>query len=353
MPAAPGAQFPCPPRNASAHSLPMPRRESPLHQPHDKLFQAGFRIPANTAAFLRGHLPPWLVKRIQWSKLRHEPGSFVNERLRKSESDLLFRVPCDGGTALLYILFEHQHDKDPWIALRLLRYMLEIWREFLAKNPGATKLPVILPVVLAQNSTVWSIPTRFSELFDLSGEDGLQAFVPDFTFRLIQLAEIPFDKIQGTDTGIMVLRTLKARQTRQLLSNEVWDEALLSRLPQPILRLIFYYILDSEDIDKETFRNKLEALETSKLKKSAMTLAEQLHEEGLQQGVQQGMQQGIQRGQILSNQKSILEALKLRFKRVPAGLREEIQSISDLAKLQSLHRAAITSPTMDAFAESL
>jgi hypothetical protein len=48
----------------------MPRRASPLHQPHDKLFQAGFRIPANTAAFLRGQLPPWLSKRIQWSKLK-------------------------------------------------------------------------------------------------------------------------------------------------------------------------------------------------------------------------------------------------------------------------------------------
>jgi len=57
---------------------------------------------------------------------------------------------------------------------------------------------------------------------------------PDFTFRLIQLAEIAFDKIQGTDTGIMVLHTLKARQTRQLLSNEVCDEALLSRLREEI-----------------------------------------------------------------------------------------------------------------------
>jgi hypothetical protein len=48
----------------------MPRRASPLHQPHDKLFQAGFRIPANTAAFLRDQLPPWLSKRIQWSRLK-------------------------------------------------------------------------------------------------------------------------------------------------------------------------------------------------------------------------------------------------------------------------------------------
>jgi hypothetical protein len=147
----------------------------------------------------------------------------------------------------------------------------------------------------------------------------------------------------------MVLTHAQSPAEPATLAKEVWDEALLSRLPQPILRMIFYDILDSEDIDKETFRNKVISLETSKLKKSAMTLAEQLHEEGLQQG----MQQGMQRGQILSNQKAILEALKLRFKRVPVGLREEIQKISDLAKLQSLLRAAITSPTLDAFAEAL
>ncbi|MBV5345792.1 MAG: Rpn family recombination-promoting nuclease/putative transposase, partial [Rhodoferax sp.] len=304
-------------------------------------------IPANTAAFLRGQLPVSLTARIGWSKLKHLPGTFVDGRLTKAESDLLFSVPFDGTPSLLYILFEHQHDKDPWIALRLLRYMLEIWREFLAKNPSARKLPVILPIVLAQNATKWDMPTRFSELLDLpaTNPEPLHEFTPDFTFRLIQLAEIPFDEIQGTNTGIMILRTLKASQVRGLLGDEVWDEVTLARLSRPIFRLLVLYILNSADVDKETFRHKLEQLEASKLKESAMTLAEQLHEEGMQQGMQQG--------QVASKQQDILEALKLRFKRVPAGLREEIESVGNIAKLQSLHRAAILSQTLDEFAEAL
>jgi hypothetical protein len=51
--------------------------------------------------------------------------------------------------------------------------------------------------------------------------------------------------------------------------------------------------------------------------------------------------------------KSVPEALKWRFKRVPADLREEIHRADDMAKLQSLLRAAITSPTLDAFAKEL
>ena len=72
-----------------------------------------------------------------------------------------------------------------------------------------------------------------------------------------------------------------------------------------------------------------------------MTLAEQLHE------------QGMQRGQVAAQQKDILEALMIRFDRVPAGLREEIESIADTVKLQSLLRAAIRSSSIEEFAEAL
>ena len=213
----------------------------------------------------------------------------------------------------------------------------------------------MVPVVLAQNATSWEIPTRFSELFDLplGADDPLRAFVPDFTFRLIQLADISFDDIQGTNTGVMILRALKASRSRKLLGAEVWDEPRLSKLSTKIFHQLLLYILDSASVDMEAFRDKLNQLETSKLKDAAMTLAQQLREDGLQQGRQQGMQQGMQQGRIASKQQDILEALKLRFKRVPAGLREEVELVADIAKLQSLLRAAILSGSLEEFAGEL
>jgi flagellar biosynthesis/type III secretory pathway protein FliH len=87
----------------------------------------------------------------------------------------------------------------------------------------------------------------------------------------------------------------------------------------------------------------------SKLKHAAMTLAQQLREDGMQQGMQRGMQQGIQQAM----QQGILQTLQLRFKRVPAGLREEIELMGDIAKLQSLHRSAILSGSIEEFAGAL
>jgi predicted transposase YdaD len=56
----------------------MPLPKAAIHQPHDKLFQAGFRIPANAAAFLRQHLPAAVASRVDWSTMNLVSGSFID-----------------------------------------------------------------------------------------------------------------------------------------------------------------------------------------------------------------------------------------------------------------------------------
>ena len=152
--------------------------------------------------------------------------------------------------------------------------------------------------------------------------------------------------------GILTLRALKAEKLQALLDDLVWDESLLIQLPSASFEMLMRYILD-RDLDKPAFRRRLKTLRNPKLSKNAMSLAEQLHEEGMQQGMQQGMEQGMHRGQVAAQQKDILEALLIRFERVPEGLREEIESITDSQKLRHLLRAAITSTDLESFAAEL
>lgn len=100
--------------------------EDDIHQPHDKLFAIGFGDPINAAGLLRAQLPAELVSQIDWSTLKSESGSFVDPELRKTQSDLLFSATFAGRRCLLYVLFEHQRQEDPLMALRLLRYMMNI-----------------------------------------------------------------------------------------------------------------------------------------------------------------------------------------------------------------------------------
>jgi hypothetical protein len=175
---------------------------------------------------------------------------------------------------------------------------------------------------------------------------------------------MPYEKILGTPMGILTLRALKAEKLQALLDDTVWDESLLIQLPSASFEMLMRYILD-RDLDKPAFRRRLKTLRNPKLSKNAMSLAEQYRQEGIRKGRQQGRQEGHQEGRqeghqegrqeglIFSKQQDILEALEIRFERVPEGLREEIESITDSKKLTHLHRAAITSADLESFAAEL
>lgn len=49
----------------------------------------------------------------------------------------------------------------------------------------------------------------------------------------------------------------------------------------------------------------------------------------------------------------MLDALEIRFERIPKGLREEIGQITDILRLQSLHRAAIQAACLEEFSHAL
>lgn len=310
-----------------------------LHQPHDKLFKTGFGDPATAAAFLSAQLPTALSGVIGWERLHLEPGSFVDSHFRSSESDLLFSAPLRQRESLIYLLFEHQRVCDQELALRLLRYMVRIWENFRASSPQNKKLPVILPVVLAQNVEKWEISTQFSSLLDIPEEADAETrqFVPDFAFRLVQLAEVPFERITGTASGMLILRTLKAEQTAELLGDAVWDEELIERVPIGIFAMVLRYILSADDIDKVAFSHRIKSLHSTEIQKEAMTLAQQFHQEGRLEGQMQ----------------AVIDALQTRFERVPEGLREEIAKINDSTRLQALLRETIRCPDLESFSKAL
>lgn len=321
-----------------------------LHHPHDKLFKLGFSDPATAAAFLREQIPTRVSEAVDWPSLKLLPGSFIDPRFQAHESDLLFSASLAGSEVRIYLLFEHQTREDKGIALRLLRYMVSIWE----KRPTGETLPPILPVVLAQNDREWKLRPVFSDRFDLPANlaNDLRPFLPDFAFRLIQLAQIPFSAIRGTPAGIVVLRTLKAERSGKLLDPAIWDEPLLAQLPRALFEAFVLY-LSNADIDTEDLERNLQSIQAPELKNTAMTFAQKLRQEGHQEGLQEGLQKGQQKGRISALQENLIDTLELRFGKLPAGLAELVAEMSDEDKLRSLLHSAIRSASLGEFSEGL
>jgi len=69
--------------------------------------------------------------------------------------------------------------------------------------------------------------------------------------------------------------------------------------------------------------------------------------------IEQALSQGRQEGEIVAQQQAVVEALEIRFDRVPDGLREEIGRIADSPRLHVLLRAAIRCADLESFVKEL
>jgi len=172
-----------------------------LSQPHDKLFRAVFSDPAEAAGFLRAYLPESLGRGLAWSTLRLQEGSFVDEALRGSESDLLYAVErrASGGSVALYVLFEHQSSPDRWMRFRLLKYCCRIWERDRRTHPELQELRAIVPVVFYQGARQWGHSVEFSELFGAGTREW--RWVPRFEHVLVDQSELEPEGVRGELQG--------------------------------------------------------------------------------------------------------------------------------------------------------
>ena len=130
-----------------------------LPKPHDHLFRSVFgeEGQAEAAGLLQEHLPEAISRELRWSSLKWQSTSFIDERLRDSESDLLYAIErkADGAPAWLYVLLEHQSTPDAWLRLRLLKYSIRIWERDRRRHPNEEQLRPIVPLVWYQGERGW------------------------------------------------------------------------------------------------------------------------------------------------------------------------------------------------------
>src|SRR6056297_1504040 len=124
------------------------------HAPHEGLFIKIFKNLDNTRHFLKKHISKDLLKRIDLDTLRLENTTYVDKKLSKHYSDLVFSVQLFGSGnqfARIYLLFEHKSSPDPLTGVQILKYMALQWLELQEQHMLVDgKLPPIIPIVIYQ-----------------------------------------------------------------------------------------------------------------------------------------------------------------------------------------------------------
>ena len=313
------------------------------HTPHDALFKAVFSEPSRAMAEVRAVFPPEVTRHFDLDSAELVSGSFVDESLRERMADLLFRLRASGREAFAYLLFEHQSEPDALMVFRMLRYMVRIWERWLAENPEARTLPVILPLVLSHGPQGWTAASTLGELYDADPEAlaDLARWLPGY--------ELPVDDLLAqTDAalrdraadalGRLVVLSLKHSRTGEDLAALVvsWHELVREVVDAPsgveAFRLVLNYVLQVRDVDEEEFGRLLELKAGPKTKEAFVTTAERLIEKGRQEGRQEGREEGREEGRHEGMQSLLLRLLSARF----GPLTPEVVARVDAAEAASL-----------------
>ena len=324
--------------------------EEIIHNPHDKLFKEAFSRREMAIDFFCNYLPAHIHTRIDWESLHLEPGSFTDEALRGSESDLLYTVQIDKQPTLLYCLFEHQSSPDAWMPLRLLRYMLGIWEQFRKQNPEATKLPPILPIILYQGGDTWTCDASLATLIDIP--EGLEVYQPVFEHLLVDLNRVESEKIQGAPNLRTILLALKTSRDKNKQKLELLIHALAAIIhadPALIRSVMLYLYKVDNTTNINEYIDQADALNQADLKEEIMTIAETLRKEGKLEGKIEGKIEGKQE----ALQENILEILELRFPSVSYSIKKQLEEISDAAILRQLHRSAVQAESIEVFQKAM
>ena len=290
--------------------------------PHDGFFRRVLRDAQAARAFLATHLPAEIVALLGSEPPELVDGSFVDSELRQHHSDVLFRVPLahdvtaggEAGSLLAYVLLEHKSAPDRLTPLQVLRYMVNIWRRWLDDGHGLP-LPLIVPVVVHNGPDGWSGPIRFSDLLANVAEPAA-GFIPDFAFRLVDLARLPDDRL-AADARLATLLAIMKYVLRRDLAAEI--ERLLATVwhldAEEASTVLIYLEAGAAHLDGgELFAAARRSAETQG--DDAMTIMERFKEAGKAEYWAKGRAEG--------KAEMLLRQLTRRFGPLPVALHQRI-----------------------------
>ncbi|WP_437854337.1 Rpn family recombination-promoting nuclease/putative transposase [Sorangium sp. So ce363] len=326
--------------------------------PHDALFKSTFGQPEHAAAALRQALPAALAARIDFASLALQPGSFIDDALAASHSDLLFTARLERASLFVYVLFEHQSTTHPLMAFRLLTYMVRIWQGYLERHPRATLLPAILPVVLHHSEGGWSAAVSFQDLLEVPPETRtlMAEYVPQFRFVLDDISQETDEALRAramTALGRLVLWCFRhARDPEDLVERlSAWRDVVqeVRRAPDggaALVRVWRYILSIADPREPDKLLPRLLVAAGPDAEEEIVTIADYLREEGRLAGEREGRLAGEREGRLEGQRSTLLKQLRLRFGELPQPIEARIRA-ADAVQIEGWTERVLTAPTLD------
>ncbi|WP_147564376.1 Rpn family recombination-promoting nuclease/putative transposase [Clostridium tyrobutyricum] len=312
--------------------------EERVHHEHDVGYKYIFSHKETFLELLRSFVKKDWVNLIKSEDLMLIDKSYILEDFSEEESDIVYKVNICGQDVIFYILLEFQSRVDYRMPMRLLFYIVELWRERL-KNTAKKdirnknfKLPSVVPMVLYNGKNKWTASRNFKDILnsnELFGEN-----VIDFRYILFDVYR--YDEGQLEKMANMV-------STVFLLDKEISREDLMKRL-----RLTAYVLKKITPEQFDILKMWLKGIMKPRLDTESRTKVEEILEKSSQgevdimvsnlgksidniirEGRKEGIKAGRKEGRKEGKAELIIKMLAKKFIKLPDGYVNRIANLSD------------------------
>jgi predicted transposase/invertase (TIGR01784 family) len=269
-----------------------------INNVHDKSYKDLFSNKETFLSLIQTFINDSWGSRISKEDLTLVNKSYVLDDYEELESDIVYKAKLGEQEVYFYILLEFQSMVDYRMPIRLLLYMIEIWRGVLKDTESkkfkrkSFKLPPIIPIVLYNGGNKWTAARnlkeviRYSEIF---GENIL-----DFKYELIDINSYDKAELYERQNITSAVFLLDQDIDRIEFINRLKDIVIgFNKLTVKEKDMIKHWLLNvvseedkfKENVEKVFMANKREVDEvTSNISKGLEKLKEQGREEGKNEG---------------------------------------------------------------------
>lgn len=343
----------------------LPPFDRKLYQ-HDAFDKSVFRDTENARNIVEWMFrdQPTLVEKFDLAQLEVCEDSYLDDELRESFVDVLYRIPLRSGETLcVFILIELKTSSERFTMFQVLKYIVRIWDAEFKKfkkeqehkseqdQPTPFLLPMVFPMIVHHGETRFTAPTEMADLQDvLEGFESQAVQLKAMLFDLAQISESELPDDPELWASFTIMQAVFSPKIDEHLLN-VYQRVypLFEKRPSLLERWkqMFWYAISSckyftrekcaKTVDKI---NEVRGANMSVLEKPVYLMDVLLAE-------------GEARGEARGKVKSLLHVLAAKFKNVPKWVSDRISQIGDLVVLDSLMVAAATCQSLEEFEEAL
>ncbi|HYT87449.1 MAG TPA: Rpn family recombination-promoting nuclease/putative transposase [Gemmataceae bacterium] len=310
-----------------------------------------------------------VLERVDFKQMKPAGTSFVARDYRHVEADVVLTAPLrrknrtSKTQVTIYILIEHQSEPDELMPLRVLEYVVQIfkaqvrqWSRTHASLAGLRLQPV-LPLVLYTGTQRWD---SIGSLADLIEEvEDFASVTPALRPLYVNVGTLDPAELKSRGGCFGQILRLQRQRHAALADFQALLQDVTERLEQlgegePIRRqeLLSYLhaFLYHERAEAER-PGLFEVVETSariathkqEIVTMQRTIAEAVKDEGLQEGLKKGLKQGELRGK----REVLLQFLRHRFHKLPRGVETAVKKATEVQQVEQWLERFLDAKTLD------